>query len=146
MSDPQGSAIYEDAAGINGNGKLSTEEPENCQLLQEYKIGHDIPMLIRSSEKVELWPNADINEASKPFIDQAGKRYHQGWLAPYIERDLSTALRSSEKVELWLRAHFSNYQTRACFHEKDIPSAEQSEKPNTVQSVITSLAAVEISS
>ena len=54
MSDPRDSAIYEDATGISGNGKLSTEEPENCQLPQESKIGHDIPKLLRSSEKVEL--------------------------------------------------------------------------------------------
>lgn len=133
MSDSPGSANYEDATEISINGKHSTEEPENCQLQQ------------RSWEKVELWPNADNNEASKPFIDE-GKRYYQGWLTPHIKQDLSKTLRSSEKVELWLRAHFSNYKTRACFHEKNIPSAEHSEKPDTVQSVITSLAAVEISS
>ena len=64
----------------------------------------------------------------------------------YIEQDLTARmLTSSEKVELWISAHFS-HPARECFHDGEGISVQKSkiEKSNATESVITSLAALEI--
>ena len=144
MSESQSSDTSKDATEIDRTAKHSaTEEPESFQH-RESNIGHELPKLLRSSEKVELWQNADISGNSRPLTDEAN-RFHQGWLAPYIEQDLLKTLRSSEKVEFWLRAHFSSQPISERFHEKEGTSVQHGEKTNAAQSVITSLAALEIS-
>lgn len=80
---------------------------------------------------------------ARPLTEE-GRILQQGWLAPYIEQDLSAnTLRSSEKVELWLRAHFSP-PVSECSHDGEGISTQHGEKTNATESVITSLAALEI--
>ena len=85
------------------------------------------------------------NETARPSSEE-GTVLQQGWLAPFIEQDLSArSLRFSEKVELWISAHFS-HPVRECFHDGEGISMQKSkiEKPNAIESVITSLAALKI--
>ena len=108
-------------------------------------LEHNLSKPLRCSEKVELWLRTGYNETARPSSEE-GRVLQQGWLAPYIEHDLSArTLRPSEKVELWIRAHFS-HPVRECFHDGEGISMQKSkiEKSNATESVITSLAALEI--
>ena len=97
-------------------------------------------------EKVELWFRAGYHETARPSSEE-GTILQQGWLGPYIEHDLTArTLTSSEKVELWIRAYFS-HPVRKCLHDGEGISMKlksKIEKPNATESVITSLAALEI--
>ena len=69
-----------------------------------------------------------------------------GWLLPYIEQDLTKSLRSSEKVELWLRAHFSHQIKQPTNYVQNNEGLQYGERTNAAESVLTSLAALGISS
>ena len=88
-------------------------------------LEHNLSKPLRCSEKVELWLRTGYNETARPSSEE-GRVLQQGWLAPYIEHDLSArTLRPSEKVELWIRAHFS-HPVRECFHDAEGISMQKS--------------------
>ena len=99
----------------------TTESFQQASANLEYNLSKPL----RCSEKVELWLRTGYNETARPSSEE-GRVLQQGWLAPYIEHDLSArTLRSSEKVELWIRAHFS-HPVRECFHDAEGISMQKS--------------------
>lgn len=73
--------------------------------------------------------------------------FKHGWLAPYIEHDLTKSLRSSEKVELWLKAHFSHpIGQQSSGYMQENQGLQHGERTRATESVLTSLAALVISS
>lgn len=86
--------------------------------------------------------------ASLQLKTKSGERFKNGWLAPYIEQNLTKSLKSSEKVELWLRAHFSHPtgQRATGYKQEHVGQAFQyGERSTASESVLTSLAAMVIS-
>lgn len=91
-------------------------------------------------------PGEASTETTGDKLKGADSLTKKGWLAPYIEQDLTKSLRSSEKVELWLRAHFSNRtgQQAADFVQEN-EGLQYGERTHATESVLTSLAAMVIS-
>ena len=144
MSDSHKSETSEKATETGETARLLAKTAECFQQAHD-NIEHNLSKPLKCSEKVELWLRAGFNETARPSSEE-GIVFQHGWLAPYIEHDLSaTTLRASEKVELWIRAHFS-HPVSECFHNGEGVSIQQSEheKTNATESVITSLAALEI--
>lgn len=142
MSDPRSSEISEEATEISRATKLLIKEARSFQ--QAPNIENDLPKALRSSEKVQMWLKTGVGGTTTPSTDEP-RRFQHGWLAPYIEHDLSArTLRSSEKVELWIRAHFSHPISESAYN-KEGNSLQYGEKTNATESVLTSLAALEIS-
>jgi len=145
MSDQHNSEISEGATKTGETARLLVKTGAECFQQAPSNLEDNLPKPLRCSEKVELWLRAGFNETVRPSFEE-GKVLQQGWLAPYIEQDLSArALRSSEKVELWIRAHFS-HPVSECYRDGKGISEQQSEneKANATESVIRSLAALEI--
>ena len=87
------------------------------------------------------------NQSMKLLTKEPNTVVKNGWLTPYIEKDLTKTLRSSEKVELWLRAHFSYPMKQPVdFVQGNEGLQYGAERTNTAESVLTSLAALGISS
>ena len=144
MSDHHNSETSEEVTKTGETARLLVQTAESFQQATA-TFEDNLSKPLRCSEKVELWLRAGFNETARPSSEE-GKVFHQGWLAPYIEQDLSArTLRSSEKVELWIRAHFS-HPVSDCFHDGKGFSKQQSEneKAKATESVIRSLAALEI--
>ena len=144
MSDHHNSETSEEVTETAETARFSAKTAESFQE-PTTNLEHNLSKPLRCSEKVELWLRAGYNETARPSSEE-GTVLQQGWLAPYIEHDLSArTLRSSEKVELWIRAHFS-HPVRECFHDGEGISMQKSkiEKSNATEGVITSLAALEI--
>jgi len=79
-------------------------------------------------------------------LKERGNLKH-GWLVPYIDHDLNKSLRSSEKVELWLRAHFSHpIGEQSTNYVQENGGLQYGERTQAAESVLTSLAALVISS
>ena len=144
MSDRHNSETSEEAPETGETARLMAKTAESFQQAT-VNLEHNLSKPLRCSEKVELWLRTGFNETARPSCEE-GIVLQQGWLAPYIEQDLSArTLTSSEKVELWIRAHFS-HPVSECFHDGKVISKQQSENEtaNATESVITSLAALEI--
>lgn len=145
MSDHHNSETSEQVTETAETARLSVKTAESFHEATA-NFEHDLSKPLRCSEKVELWLRAGYNETARPSSEE-GTVPQQGWLAPYIEHDLSArTLRSSEKVELWIRAHFSR-PVKECFHEGEGISMQKSKnetEANSTESAITSLAALEI--
>lgn len=142
MSDPQNSETSEEATETGETERLLAKTGESFQQAST-NMERNLSKPLRCSEKVELWLRAGFGGTARPLTEE-GRILQQGWLAPYIEQDLSAnTLRSSEKVELWLRAHFSP-PVNECSHDGEGISMQHGEKTNATESVITSLAALEI--
>lgn len=144
MSDHHNSETSEGATETGKTARLLAKTAESLQQTTA-NLEHNLSKPLRCSEKVELWLRAGFNETARSSSEE-GIVLQRGWLAPYIEQDLSArTLRSSEKVELWIRAHFS-HPVSECFHDGKGISKQQSEneKTNATESVIKSLTALEI--
>ena len=140
MNDPQNSEPSDESTIVGDAEMLPDQTAETFQ--QVSSIEHSLPMPLTCSEKVELWLRAGFSGATRPLTE--GRSLQQGWIAPYIEHDLSARpLRSSEKVELWLRAHFSHTVSER-LHNEEGNSIQPGERSSAAESVITSLAALEI--
>ena len=145
MSDHRNSETSKEATDPGETVRLLAKTAESSKQANT-NIEHNLSKPLGCSEKVELWLREGFNETARPSSDE-GIVLQRGWLAPYIEQDLSAGtLRSSEKVELWIRAHFSHPVRESGLHDGEGVSIQQSEneKTNATESVITSLAALEI--
>ena len=99
-----------------------------------------------SSENLTEKPRTE-NQRMKLLTKESNNVVKNGWLTPYIEKDLTKTLRSSEKVELWLRAHFSHPMKQPVDFVQDNEGLQYgAERTNAAESVLTSLAALGISS
>lgn len=89
-----------------------------------------------------------IGNTGARLVTKEVESFKTGWLAPYIEHDLTKSLRSSEKVELWLRAHFSHPigEQLADYVQENDAGLQYGERTPAAESVLTSLAALVISS
>ena len=144
MSDRANSETSEEVTETGEIARFSEKAAESFQQATN-NLEHNLSKPLRCSEKVELWLREGYHETARPSFEE-GTVLQQGWLAPFIEQDLSAStLTSSEKVELWIRAHFS-HPARECFYDGEGISMQKSkiEKSNATESVITSLAALEI--
>ena len=144
MSDHRNSETSEKVTETDETARFSAKAAESFQHATN-NLANNLSKPLRCSEKVELWLRAGYIETARPSSEK-GTVLQQGWLAPYIEHDLKARmLTSSEKVELWIRAHFS-HPARECFQDREGISVQKSkiEKSNATESVITSLAALEI--
>jgi len=145
MSDRHNSETSEEATEPGETVRLLAKTAESFKQANT-NFEHNLPKPLGCSEKVELWLREGFNETARPSSHE-GIVLQRGWLAPYIKQDLSAGtLRSSEKVELWIRAHFSHPVRECGLHDREEVSRQQSEneKTNATESVITSLAALEI--
>ena len=141
MSDPQNSETSDDSTIVVETEMLPTETPQSFQQFSR----QDLNKPLRYLEKVELWLRTGFSGNARPLTEGGGNLQH-GWLAPYIEQDLSAStLRSSEKVELWLKAHFSHTVSESLHDKKGNSIQYGGEKTNSAESTITSLAALEFS-
>ena len=144
MSGHHNSETSEEVTETGETARFSAKAAESFQHATA-NLANNLSKPLRCSEKVELWLRAGYNETARPSSEK-GTVFQQGWLAPYIEHDLKARmLTSSEKVELWISAHFS-HPVRECFHDGEGISMQESkiEKSNVTESVITSLAALEL--
>ena len=99
-----------------------------------------------SSENLTEKPTTE-NQRVQLLTKETNSVVKNGWLTPYIEKDLTKTLRSSEKVELWLRAHFSHPTKQPVDFVQDNEGLQYgAERTNAAESVLTSLAALGISS
>lgn len=145
MSDHHNSETSEEATETGETVRLLAKTAESFKQAPA-NIEHNLSKPLGCSEKVKLWLKEGFNETARPSSDE-GIVVQHGWLAPYIEQDLSAGtLRSAEKVELWIRAHFSHPVRECGLHDGEEVLMQQSENEKTTatESVITSLAALEI--
>ena len=97
------------------------------------------------NSEVETFEEASTEKTQEGV--KGADSFKHGWLAPYIEHDLTKSLRSSEKVELWLKAHFSHpIGQQLSGYMQENQGLQRGERTRATESVLTSLAALVISS
>ena len=103
----------------------------------------------QSTSPATLKEESNCTENASVQLRKSSESFKSGWLAPYIEQDMTKTLRSTEKVELWLKAHFSSQpsgqQASGYRQEYEEQGLQYGERTPASESVLTSLAAMVLS-